>query len=596
MTGTFRNNPLRSIYWKLHTGCLSSNVGQWLSETQALRDQYVALRQQHVVNPDSGTEEADLALNNPLSTAKESKWAQYFEDNQLCKKIQLDLSRTYPTVDFFQSAPTQNSMLNILFIWSKLHPDYSYRQGMNELLAPVMLVLSREARPASSELVFQLLDEDFIEHDAFHMFDRIMEVMAIYYTKTERSPPVFDEKRKLAESIMGDKIVDEDTDLNKKCFQIHHRLLPLVDAPLYEHLQAVGVQPQLYLLRWVRLLFGQEFHLEDVVVLWDAIFLKATLPLKPGSFPLLDWVAIAMLLYVRQSLMDGDNVTCMRRLLKYPPVEEITVIVQRALTLGTPSRGAQPAAKGFLFRSTHTQPAEDDDGFSEFESHTVDFLKGGAKKIGKFLKHNIHVPSHEPRNPFTGHGSESDRKEIIELKQQAEDMRKMTQAMGQLLETVVIRMHEEYMTTSAAKTPFDENVLLESIAELKHCKDILLGRLSLADYLQFVALQSPIVNPPQIETDADPLAIVVKPSTPVKAPASPASPTSPTSPASPAVAPPKALAARPLSDAAREILDSAEPESSLFASSPRKVDDDDFTARLKSDSVVANPLLADLLG
>jgi len=51
----------------------------------------------------------------------------------------------------------------------------------------------------------------------------------------------------------------------------------------------------------------------------------------------------------------------------------------------------------------------------------------------------------------------------------------------------------------------------------------------------------------------------------------------------------------------REILNSEEPESSLFASSPRTArkaddDDDDFTARLKSDSVVANPLLADLLG
>jgi len=45
---------------------------------------------------------------------------------------------------------------------------------MNELLAPVMLVLSREARaPPSAEPVFQLLHEDFIEHDAFHMFDRV---------------------------------------------------------------------------------------------------------------------------------------------------------------------------------------------------------------------------------------------------------------------------------------------------------------------------------------------------------------------------------------------------------------------------------------
>ena len=32
------------------------------------------------------------------------------------------------------------------------------------------------------------------------------------------------------------------------------------------------VQPQLYLLRWLRLLFGREFHLSDSMLVWDAIF------------------------------------------------------------------------------------------------------------------------------------------------------------------------------------------------------------------------------------------------------------------------------------------------------------------------------------
>jgi hypothetical protein len=35
--------------------------------------------------------------------------------------------------------------------------------------------------------------------------------------------------------------------------------------------QTLGIEPQLYALRWVRLMFGREFHFADVLTLWDAI-------------------------------------------------------------------------------------------------------------------------------------------------------------------------------------------------------------------------------------------------------------------------------------------------------------------------------------
>lgn len=38
------------------------------------------------------------------------------------------------------------------------------------------------------------------------------------------------------------------------------------------HEQELGVEPQLFLLRWLRLLFEREFHLEDVLVVWDSLF------------------------------------------------------------------------------------------------------------------------------------------------------------------------------------------------------------------------------------------------------------------------------------------------------------------------------------
>ena len=42
--------------------------------------------------------------------------------------------------------PRRSSMLNILFCYAKEHPHIGYRQGMHELLAPLLFVLHAEDR------------------------------------------------------------------------------------------------------------------------------------------------------------------------------------------------------------------------------------------------------------------------------------------------------------------------------------------------------------------------------------------------------------------------------------------------------------------
>ena len=45
--------------------------------------------------------------------------------------------------------------------------------------------------------------------------------------------------------------------------------------------------------RWIRLLFGREFPMQDLLVLWDALFADGI------GFDLVDYVFVAMLLYIR---------------------------------------------------------------------------------------------------------------------------------------------------------------------------------------------------------------------------------------------------------------------------------------------------------
>lgn len=57
---------------------------------------------------------------------------------------------------------------------------------------------------------------------------------------------------------------------------IQHKRLKRADPQLYEHLKQLEIDPHLYSLRWIRLLLGREFHMEDVLLLWDAIFAQSS--------------------------------------------------------------------------------------------------------------------------------------------------------------------------------------------------------------------------------------------------------------------------------------------------------------------------------
>lgn len=47
--------------------------------------------------------------------------------------------------------------------------------------------------------------------------------------------------------------------------------------------------------RWVRLLFGREFPLQDLLVVWDALFADSI------TLDLVDFIFVAMLLYIRDA-------------------------------------------------------------------------------------------------------------------------------------------------------------------------------------------------------------------------------------------------------------------------------------------------------
>jgi TBC1 domain family protein 5 len=93
-------------------------------------------------------------------------------------------------------------MQRVLLIWSKENTDTSYRQGMHELLAPILLAVYRDAKVYSEsmshanaelddaekricEVLAILLDEQFLEHDCFLLFRNLMRTMKEFFQVSE---------------------------------------------------------------------------------------------------------------------------------------------------------------------------------------------------------------------------------------------------------------------------------------------------------------------------------------------------------------------------------------------------------------------------
>lgn len=104
---------------------------------------------QWVVDPYKLADSTDLVKNNPLAIDDDAPWQRHFQDEQFRKQIQQDITRTFPSLEFFRRQQVQEDLLNILFCYARSHPDLSYRQGMHELLAGLYYIVATDAGAAS---------------------------------------------------------------------------------------------------------------------------------------------------------------------------------------------------------------------------------------------------------------------------------------------------------------------------------------------------------------------------------------------------------------------------------------------------------------
>ncbi|XP_071825238.1 TBC1 domain family member 5-like isoform X2 [Apostichopus japonicus] len=348
MKGKLRNCTFRSLCWRVFLKCLSTNVSNWGAEVKASRDKYNKLLHRVMKSPESELkdESLDVSLNNPLCQSEDSPWQRFFEDKKNKGEIQQDIDRCFQEIALFQKPAMQTMMLNILFCYAKENPETSYKQGMHEILAPLIFVLHSDqqaylhAKEMESllPLAGEILDPAFLEHDSYTLFSRLMETMKPWfqYGKLESGNSRLKKPVHAAPFAMSEDDLLPSTPLAIKIQRIYDVILKKNDVELYTHLSRLDIPPQVYGLKWVRLLFGREFMFQDLLVLWDALFADST------SLELIDYFFVAMMMLVRELLLGADSLACLTLLMHFPTSGDIHFLINKALHLRDPLNHARP--------------------------------------------------------------------------------------------------------------------------------------------------------------------------------------------------------------------------------------------------------------
>ncbi|ODQ50794.1 RabGAP/TBC [Saitoella complicata NRRL Y-17804] len=288
----------RSLRWKLFLRVLPSyHPSSWSDAISRERARYAELKARY-------TAPGVVESGDPLSQDESSPWKERYADEELKETIIQDTQRTFPDIPFFRLPRTQQILLDVLFTYSKLNPDTSYRQGMHELLAPILFAVQGDALPPPSstpdqDVLHHTCSETHVEADTYILFSKLMEHTKSFYltTSTPENPaPIIATTN-----------------------NIQNKLLPILDPDLHHHLTSLQIEPQIWGIRYLRLLFGREFGFSGLFGLWDALFADMS---ETGNLMVVEWVCVAMLMRIRSKLIGASYTETISLLLKYPVESE----------------------------------------------------------------------------------------------------------------------------------------------------------------------------------------------------------------------------------------------------------------------------------
>ena len=195
----------------------------------------------------------------------------------------------------------------------------------------------------------ELFDKQHIEADTYSLFEALMEGQLSDWYRTSqsrhRSGSTLDNGKPWSrpqDRTSGNMLV---SNLNN----IHDVLLKRHDPALYTRLEKLEIFPQIYGIRWLRLLFGREFQFRETLMLWDAIFADSCPP------SLCDQLVVSLLMALRDLLLRYEYQDAVQLLMKLPSNLSVIYCTQFALHLKDPIRFPKPTGTTHILSLSPTE-------------------------------------------------------------------------------------------------------------------------------------------------------------------------------------------------------------------------------------------------
>ena len=272
---------LRPLIWKSLIGFYPlNNLEQWKDETINKSKIYEDLLKKYDYYPKNIKEE---------------------QDKNLIDQINKDLPRTRFDCDFYvNNSNNYDTLRRILFLYANEHSDVHYIQGMNEIIAIIFYIFSKDDNP---------FIEKYKESDSYFIFEKLMEeIKDIFIMENINYSQLF---------------IKEQIEQIKK-------ILKKIDSELINYFEDIGVEIDNFVMRWLLVLFAQEFTMDVAVNFYDRVFTQK------NKIKFICYISAAIIEKNRNTLIKLDNGGIMewaQELQNKMNEIDITNIVQLALKI-----------------------------------------------------------------------------------------------------------------------------------------------------------------------------------------------------------------------------------------------------------------------
>ena len=248
---------LRPLIWKSLIGFFPlKDLSKWGKITIQKKSDYQKLLEKYKYYPNEIKDEKHLIIIN---------------------QIDKDLPRTRFDVPFFEDKNINNEketnydvLRRILFLYANEHGEVSYIQGMNEIIAIIFYIFSKDDNEFCKE---------YTESDSYYTFEILME--------------------QIKEIFQMDDLNYSELFLTLQIKEIK-KILKKMEPDLFNYFKKIGLEIDNFVMRWILVLFAHEFKIDKAVNFWDRLFTQQ------DKMKFICYISVALIKSNKKNIMEMD--------------------------------------------------------------------------------------------------------------------------------------------------------------------------------------------------------------------------------------------------------------------------------------------------